>query len=45
MSTLQVLKDWRWLASNVLQKLSVCVAQGPYIHWSTVKHISSWKLL
>ena len=33
-----LLKVWKWLASKCVTEVNVNVAQGPYIHWSTVKH-------
>ena len=33
-----MLKVWKWLASKCVTEVNVNVAQGPYIHWSTVKH-------
>ena len=33
-----LLKVWKWLASKCVTEVNVNEAQGPYIHWSTVKH-------
>ena len=37
-SAAQLLKVWKWLASKCVTEVDVNVAQGLYIHWSTVKH-------
>ena len=37
-SRMPLLKVWKWLASKRVTEVNVNVAQGPYIHWSTVKH-------
>ena len=34
----RLLKVWKWLASKCVTEVNVSVAQGLYIHWSTVKH-------